>query len=68
MSILTLKALIRITKQQWKNYDATLRRMCRKSAKRGTLQVSAEVAEKWKSTTARKQLLNAFIAARGNKD
>ena len=59
---------IRITAQQYRNYEATLRRMCNKSAKRGTLQVSSDVAEKWKCTKARKQLIVALINCNGDKD
>ena len=50
-----------------KNYEATLRRMCNKSAKRGSLQVSPDVAEKWKCTKARKQLIVALINCQGDK-
>ncbi|CAE7350422.1 unnamed protein product, partial [Symbiodinium sp. CCMP2456] len=41
--------------------------MCNKSAKRGSLQVSADVAEKWKCTKSRKQLIVALINCKGDK-
>ena len=58
---------IRITSREYKNYEATLRRMCNRSAKRGTLQVSDDVAERWKNTKSRKQLIVALINCQGDK-
>ncbi|CAE7914152.1 unnamed protein product [Symbiodinium necroappetens] len=59
---------IRITAREYKNYGATLRRMCVPSAKKGTLQVSGEVADRWKNTKSRKQLIVALINCKGDKD
>ncbi|CAE7036774.1 unnamed protein product [Symbiodinium sp. CCMP2456] len=59
---------IRITEREYKNYEATLRRMCNPSAKRGTLAVSTEVADRWKNTKTRKQLIVALINCKGDKE
>ena len=58
---------IRLTAREFKNYEATLRRMCVPSAKKGTLQVSGEVAERWKNSKTRKQLIVALINCKGDK-
>ena len=62
------KPLIRTTSKQLRAYEAKLRRMCTKSAKRGSLKVTAEIAEKWKCGKSRKQLLNVLVGVQGDKD
>ena len=59
--------IIKITSQEYKRYDQMLRRMCKKTAKRGSLQVSPEVAERWKNSKSRKNLLQTLIAVQGDK-
>ena len=62
------KPPIKITKQEFKNYEATLRRMCRKSAKRGSLRVPEEVAAQWSNMNHRKVMLKALITCQGDED
>ena len=41
--------------------------MCTPTAKRGSLQVSDEIAERWKNSKSRKQLIVALINCKGDK-
>ena len=62
------KSLIRIATKQLRAYEAKLRRMGTKSAKLGSLKVSADDAEKWKFGKSRKQLFNTLMRVKDDKD
>ena len=62
------KPKIQISMQEYKRYEAKLRRMCRPTSKRGHLSVSPEVADKWKCLKQRKTLISALISCAGDED
>ena len=64
----SMSSAIRVTTKDLARFDATLRRLCNPSKKRGVCRASPEIVKQWqKSGAARKDLLGILIEAAGDK-